>query len=39
MQAVKPGRTEMIESPHLILQCEAKIAAEVITGFVKELAG
>jgi pimeloyl-[acyl-carrier protein] methyl ester esterase len=39
MQAVKPGRTVMIESPHLLLQCEAKVAAEVIAGFVKELAG
>jgi pimeloyl-[acyl-carrier protein] methyl ester esterase len=39
MQAVKPGRTEMIESPHLILQCEAKIAGEAITGFVTELGG
>ena len=39
MQAVKPGRTVMIESPHLILQCEAKIAGEVISGFVQELAG
>jgi pimeloyl-ACP methyl ester carboxylesterase len=39
MQAVKPGRTVMIDSPHLLLQCEAKISAEVIAGFVKELAG
>jgi pimeloyl-[acyl-carrier protein] methyl ester esterase len=39
MQAVKPGRTVMIESPHMLLQCEAKVAAEVIAGFVKELAG
>jgi pimeloyl-[acyl-carrier protein] methyl ester esterase len=39
MQAVKPGRTAMIESPHLILQCEAKIAGEAITGFVTELGG
>ena len=39
MQAVKAGRTVMIESPHLILQCEAKIAAEAITEFVDELAG
>ncbi|WP_158788452.1 alpha/beta fold hydrolase [Granulicella sp. L46] len=39
MRAVKPGRTEMIESPHLLLQCEAKVAAEAITGFVTELGG
>jgi pimeloyl-[acyl-carrier protein] methyl ester esterase len=39
MQAVKPGRTVMIDSPHLLLQCEAKVAGEVIAGFVKELAG
>jgi pimeloyl-[acyl-carrier protein] methyl ester esterase len=39
MQAVKPGQTEMIESPHLILQCEAKLAGEAITAFVEELAG
>ncbi len=39
MQAVKPGRTERIESPHLLLQCEAKIAGEAIAGFVRELAG
>jgi pimeloyl-ACP methyl ester carboxylesterase len=39
MQAVKPGRTVMIDSPHLLLQCEAKISAGVIAGFVKELAG
>jgi len=39
MQAVKPGRTVMIDSPHLVLQCEAKIAGEAITAFVEELAG
>jgi pimeloyl-ACP methyl ester carboxylesterase len=39
MQAVKPGRTVNVESPHLLLQCEAKIAGEVIAGFVTELAG
>ena len=39
MQAVKPGRTVTIDSPHLVLQCEAKIAGEAITAFVEELAG
>jgi pimeloyl-ACP methyl ester carboxylesterase len=39
MQAVKPGRTVTIESPHLLLQCEAMLAGEVIAGFVKELGG
>jgi len=39
MQAVKPGRTVNVESPHLLLQCEAMKAAEVIAGFVAELAG
>jgi pimeloyl-[acyl-carrier protein] methyl ester esterase len=39
MQAVKAGRTVMIESPHLILQCEAKLAAEAIEGFVTSLEG
>jgi pimeloyl-ACP methyl ester carboxylesterase len=39
MEAVKPGQTVMIESPHLVLQCEAKIAAEAIAAFVAELAG
>jgi pimeloyl-ACP methyl ester carboxylesterase len=39
MQAVKAGRVVMIDSPHLLLQCEAKISAEVIAGFVKELVG
>lgn len=39
MQTVKLGRTVSIESPHLLLQCEAKKAAEVIAGFVAELAG
>ncbi len=39
MQAVKPGRTVNVDSPHLLLQCEAKIAAEVIARFVEELAG
>jgi len=39
MQAVKPGRTVNIDSPHLLLQCEAKVAGEVIAGFVEELAG
>lgn len=37
MQVVKPGRTVNVESPHSLLQCEAKKAAEVIAGFVKEL--
>ena len=39
MEAVKPGRVVTIESPHLILQCEAKIAADAITAFVEELGG
>ena len=39
MQAVKPGRTVNIDSPHLLLQCEAKKVSEVIAGFVEELAG
>jgi hypothetical protein len=39
MQVVKPGRTVNIESPHLLLQCEAKKVAEVIAGFVDELGG
>ena len=39
MQAVKPGRTVNIDSPHLLLQCEAKVAGEAIAGFVDELAG
>jgi pimeloyl-ACP methyl ester carboxylesterase len=39
MQAVKAGRTVMIDSPHLVLQCEPKLAAEAITGFVTELGG
>lgn len=39
MEAVKPGRVVKVESPHLLLQCEGKVAAEVIAGFVKELAG
>jgi len=39
MQAVKQGRTAMIDSPHLLLQCEAKLATDVIAGFVQELAG
>jgi pimeloyl-[acyl-carrier protein] methyl ester esterase len=38
MQAVNPGRTVNVESPHLLLQCEAMKAAEVIAGFVAELA-
>ena len=38
MQAVKPGRTVTIDSPHLLLQCEAKIAGEAIAKFVEELA-
>lgn len=38
MQAVKPGRTVMIDSPHMLLQCEAVLCAEAIAGFVKELA-
>ena len=39
MQAVKEGRTVMIDSPHLVLQCEAKLAGEAITEFVTELGG
>jgi len=39
MQAVKPGRVVSIESPHLVLQCEAKVAGEAITAFVDELVG
>ena len=29
----------MIESPHLVLQCEAKLAGEAIAAFVEELGG
>jgi len=39
MQTVKPGRTVNIDSPHLLLQCEAKAAGEAIAGFVEELVG
>lgn len=39
MQSAKAGRTVTIESPHLLLQCEAMLAAEAIMGFMRELGG
>jgi pimeloyl-ACP methyl ester carboxylesterase len=37
MQAVKPGQVAVVDSPHLLLQCEPVLGAEMIVGFVKEL--
>jgi pimeloyl-[acyl-carrier protein] methyl ester esterase len=37
MQAVRPGQVVVMDSPHLLLQCEPVLGAEMIVGFVKEL--
>jgi pimeloyl-ACP methyl ester carboxylesterase len=37
MQAVKQGRVVTIDAPHMLLQCEPKLCAEVLAGFVREL--
>jgi pimeloyl-ACP methyl ester carboxylesterase len=37
MQAVRPGRVVVMDAPHLLLQCEPELGAEMIAGFVKEL--
>jgi pimeloyl-ACP methyl ester carboxylesterase len=37
MQAVKAGRTVAIDAPHMVLECEPVLCAEVLAEFVKEL--
>jgi pimeloyl-[acyl-carrier protein] methyl ester esterase len=37
IRRVKPGRTVAIDGPHLLLQREPELAAEVVAGFVREL--
>jgi hypothetical protein len=33
----RPGRTVAIDGPHLLMQREPRLVAEVVVGFVREL--
>jgi pimeloyl-ACP methyl ester carboxylesterase len=36
MHEVMPGRTVAIDGPHLLVQTEPQLVAEVVAGFVRE---